>query len=40
MGAPPEACWDYSWSPSHSHFRQRTICVAKGQVTIVAGRWQ
>ena len=29
MGPPPEACWDYSWSPSHAHFRQRTICVSK-----------
>ena len=27
VGAPPEACWDYSWSPSHGHHRQRTICV-------------
>jgi inner membrane protein len=41
MGAPaPEACWDYSWSPSHGHHRQRTICVANAKVAIVMGRWQ
>jgi inner membrane protein len=40
MGAPPEVCLDYSWSPSHSHFRQRMICLSNGKVAIVAGRWQ
>jgi len=39
-GAPPEACWDYSWSPSHGHHRQRTICVSKAKVAIVVGRWR
>jgi len=40
IGAAPEACWDYSWSPSHGHHRQRTICVSKATVVIVAGRWR
>ena len=40
LGPAPEACWDYSWSPSRGHHRQRTICVAKAKVVIVAGRWR
>jgi hypothetical protein len=40
LGPAPEACLDYSWSPTKAHFRQRTICVALGKVTLVAGRWQ
>jgi hypothetical protein len=40
MGPAPEACWDYSWSPSRGHHRQRTICVSKTKVVIVAGRWR
>jgi len=40
LGPPPEACLSYTWSPSRSHFRQRTICVLNGKVSLVAGRWQ
>ena len=40
LGPEPEACWDYSWSPSRGHHRQRTICVSKAKVVIVAGRWR
>jgi len=40
LGPAPEACWDYSWSPSHGHHRQRTICVSKAKVVIVAARWR
>ena len=40
LGPAPEACWDYSWSPSRGHHRQRTICVLKAKVVIVAGRWR
>jgi len=40
LGPAPEACWDYSWSPSRGHHRQRTICVSKSKVVIVAGRWR
>jgi len=40
LGPPPEACFEYTWSPSHAHFRQRTICVLRGKVSLVAGRWQ
>jgi inner membrane protein len=40
LGPPPEACLYYTWSPSRSHFRQRTICVLNGTVSLVAGRWQ
>jgi len=40
LGPPPEACFDYSWSPTQAHFRQRTICVSLGKVAIVAAGWR
>ena len=40
LGPPPEACLDYSWSPTRAHFRQRTVCVALGKVSIVAAGWR
>jgi inner membrane protein len=40
LGPAPEACWDYSWSPSRGHHRQRTICVSNEKVVVVAGRWR
>jgi hypothetical protein len=40
LGPPPEACLYYTWSPSRSHFRQRTICLSNAKIAMVAGRWQ
>lgn len=40
LGPPPEACWQYSWSPSHAHFRLRVVCVSKARVEIAFRQWE
>jgi inner membrane protein len=40
LGPPPEACWQYSWSPSHSHYRARVVCVSKARVAIMIRQWE
>lgn len=40
MGAPPSSCWQYSWSPSGGHHRQRVVYSENGKVIIVSRQWQ
>jgi inner membrane protein len=40
MGRAGVYCWHYTWSPSRRHYRERLICVERGQVFFVSRRWR
>jgi inner membrane protein len=39
LGPPRDACWQYSWSPSHHFHRLRMVCFYQGRVEEVIRRW-
>jgi inner membrane protein len=39
LGPPPDACWQYSWSPSNAHYRVRVVCVSNAKVVMVIRQW-
>jgi len=39
LGAPPESCWRYSWSPRNRHHRLRMLCFLNGRVESVVRQW-
>jgi len=40
LGSPSDACWEYSWSPSRAHHRQRIVCFARSKVVVISRRWE
>lgn len=39
LGAPSEACWQYSWSPGEKHYRARVVCLSQARVVAVFRQW-
>jgi hypothetical protein len=39
LGPPREACWHYTWSPTGSFHRLRTVCFLNSRVDVVFSRW-
>ncbi len=40
LGAPPESCLEYSWSPSDAYYRMRVVCFVDGKVSTLLRQWQ
>jgi inner membrane protein len=40
LGTPPHSCWQYSWSPSDGHHRQRVVCSQNDKIIIVSREWR
>jgi hypothetical protein len=39
LGSPSESCWQYSWSPGGTTYRQRLVCFANDKVQMVVRKW-
>jgi hypothetical protein len=39
LGAPPESCWRYTWSPGSRHHRMRMACFRESRVAMVFREW-
>ena len=40
LGQPPDACFEYSKSPSEAYYRLRMVCFTRGRVETVIREWQ
>ena len=39
LGPPPQACWEYTDSPSGTTYRGRLVCFTRGTVRMTIARW-
>jgi inner membrane protein len=40
LGAPPESCWPYTWSPRGARYRIRAVCFLNARVETVIRGWK
>ncbi len=39
LGPPLQSCWQYSWSPGQTRFRERVVCFSNTSVQMVIRKW-